>query len=263
MFRIIHRFYFFVFSKEEIEADELISRGMWAQAVDALVRIEDPNVRVLNKQGCLLRERLQDLPGALECHQEALVQATDRGKAETHLYLGVVHHEMKAYDEAMKHYSQALEWYEKEPNKDSAMIARCLVGLGNTHWARGELDDALACAERALVLREHAVQPRNDFDIAACLGNMGNILHDQGDFGRALTCAKRAVEILSQCAGGDPRLAAALNNLGAMYQAREDYGKAREYFERALKALPDENHPHRKSTLNNIVRLNEIENARN
>jgi len=141
------------------------------------------------------------------------------------------------------------------------MIARCLIGLGNTHWARGELTEALACAERALVLREHAVHPRNEFEIAACLGNMGNILHDQGDISRALVCAKRAVDILSACGRGDPRLAAAYNNLGAMYQACKEYGKAREYFERALKTLPDENHPHRKSTLNNIARLNEIEKA--
>jgi tetratricopeptide (TPR) repeat protein len=239
----------------------LIRLGRWAQAVDALARIEEPNVRVLNKQGCLLREHLKDLPGALECHLEALVQATDQGKAETLMYLGIVHHDMEQYVDAIKYYSQALEWYEKQPIKDSAMIARCLVGLGNAHWARGELDDALACAERALVLREHAVQPRNDFEIASCLGNMGNILHDQGDIGRALTCAKRAVEILSTCARGDPRLAASLNNLGVMYQGCGEYGKAREYFERALKSFPDENHPHRKSTLNNIARLNEIENA--
>lgn len=143
--------------------------------------------------------------------------------------------------------------------KDPAMIARALVGLGNAHWARRELDEALACAERALVLREHAVKPKNDFDIAACLGNMGNILHDQGDIPRALTCAKRAVEILNACAHGDPRLAAALNNLGVMYQGLGDYDKARENFECALNALPDEDHPHRRSTMNNIARLNEME----
>ncbi len=191
-----------------------------------------------------------------------MTQATDRGKAETLLYLGIVYHDMKQYGEAIKHFQQALDWYETEPVKDSAMIARCLVGLGNAHWARQELDDALACAERALVLREHAVKPRNDVEIAACLGNLGNILHDQGDIPRALSCAKRAVEILSRSGKNDPRLAAALNNLGAMYQACEEYGKAREYFERALKCLGDENHPHRKSTMNNIARLNEIENAR-
>jgi tetratricopeptide (TPR) repeat protein len=170
---------------------------------------------------------------------------------------------MKQYDEAIKHFKQALQFYEKEPVKDSAMIARCLVGLGNAYWACQELDEALVCAERALVLREHAIKPRNDFEIAACLGNMGNILHDQGDITRALSCAKRAVDILTRSGKDDPRLAAALNNLGVMYQACEDYGKAREYFERALKCLPDQNHPHRKSTLNNIARLHEVENGQN
>jgi tetratricopeptide (TPR) repeat protein len=166
---------------------------------------------------------------------------------------------MKQYAESIKCYTEALHLYEQEPIKDSTMIARCLVGLGNVHWTRGELQEALACAERALILREHVIQPRNEFDIAACLGNMGNILHDQGDISRALVCATRAVDILSSCAPGDPRLAAALNNLGAMYQGCGDYIKAREYFERALRSLPDENHPYRKSTLNNIARLNEME----
>jgi tetratricopeptide (TPR) repeat protein len=250
-----------LFSQDEAEADQCISRGHWAQAVDALARIEEPNVRVLNKHGCLLREHFQDLEGALECHQDALTQATDRVKAETFIYLAIVHYDMKQYDQAIKDYSQALEWFEKEHIKDSAMIARCLVGLGNAHWARRELDEALACAERALVLREHAVQPRNDFDIAACLGNMGNILHDQGDNARALTCAKRAVDILTKCARNDPRLSAALNNVGAMYQGCGEYEKAREYYERALQSLPNENHPHRQSTLNNIARLNQMEKA--
>jgi len=248
-------------SKDELEADEHIRHGHWALAVDALARIENPNVRVLNKHGCLLRERLHDTQAALECHQQALAQATDRGRAETFIFLGIVHQDSKEYAEAIKCYSQALQWFEKEPNKDPAMIARCLVGLGNAHWARRELNEALACAERALVLREHAVQPRNDFDIAACLGNMRNILHDQGDYARALTCARRAAEIISKCAPhGDPRIGAALNNLGAMYQACGDYVRARDYFQRALKVLPDGDHPHRKSTLNNIARLNEIEN---
>ncbi|CAF2730333.1 unnamed protein product [Rotaria sp. Silwood2] len=244
---------------DEAEADEFIARGMWAQAVDALARIDDPNVRVLNKHGCLLRERLQDLPGALECHQQALLKATDKGKAETLIYLGIVYHDMKQYAEALKHYSQALQWFEKEKLKDPVMIARCLVGLGNAHWARKELDQALDCTERALALREQEVKPRNNLDIAACLGNMGNILHDQGDIEQALLYAKRAVDLLSSSRQNDLQLAAALNNLGAIYQACGSCDKAREYFERALECVPNENHPYRISALNNIARLNELE----
>ena len=141
------------------------------------------------------------------------------------------------------------------------MIALCLVGLGNAHWTCGQLDEALDCAERALLLREQEVKPKNDFDIAGCLGNMGNILHDQGNMERALSCAQQAADILSKCGKGDPRLAAALNNLGAMYQVCGDYGKAREYFGQALESIPDENHPYRTSILNNIARLNAVERA--
>lgn len=259
----VYSIVYFLLSDDEAEADELIKHGNWAQAVDALARIENANVRVLNKQGCLLRERLHDLPGALECHEEALGKATDRGKADTLIYLGIVYHDMKQYTEALKHFSLALQWCDKQNPKDPSMIARCLVGLGNAYWARRELDEALDCTQRALAIREQEVHPRNDLDIAACLGNLGNILHDQGDYERALAYAKQAVDLLSTSGKSDLRLAAALNNLGAMYQANGDYEKARENFERALQTVPEENHPYRTSTLNNIARLDELEKERN
>jgi tetratricopeptide (TPR) repeat protein len=166
---------------------------------------------------------------------------------------------MKQHAEAFKAYSQALQWFESEKKRDLHMIARCLIGLGNAQWARQQLDEALNFAERALAIREHEIKPRNDFDVAACLGNMGNILHDQGDVDRALSCATRAVDLLGACGKGDPRFAAALNNLGAMYQANGNLIKAREYFQRALESFPNENHPHRKSTLANIARLDMFE----
>ncbi|CAF3131274.1 unnamed protein product [Rotaria socialis] len=246
---------------DEAEADELIARGNWAQAVDALARIEDPNVRVLNKHGCLLRERLQDLPGALECHEQALGKATDKGKAETLIYLGIVYHDMKQYAEALNQYSQALQWFDKQKSRDPNMIARCLVGLGNGYWARRELDEARDCTERALAIREHEVEPKNYADIASCLGNLGNILHDQGHVERALDYAKQAADLLTIHGTNDLRLAASLNNLGAMYLACGQNDKARENFERAIELIKDENHPYRQSALNNIVRLDEMEAA--
>jgi tetratricopeptide (TPR) repeat protein len=249
----------FCLRNDEDLADEHIARGEWTQAAAIFARITNPNVRVLNKHGRLLREHLNDLSGALECHQQALSKATDREKAETLMYLGKVYQSMEKYAEVFQVYSEALQWFENETKRDLSMIARCLVGMGTAQRARGRLDDALDCAERALAIREHEIKPKNDFDVAACLGNMGNILHDQGDIQRALLYATRAVDLLSACGKGDPRLAAALNNLGAMCQSDGDSVKAREYFERALESLPNENHPHLESTLANIAQLNIIE----
>ncbi|CAF3781609.1 unnamed protein product [Rotaria sp. Silwood1] len=239
--------------------DEYIERSEWSQAATIFARIINPNVRVLNKYGCLLREHLNNLSGALECHQQALLKATDREQAETLIYLGLVHKSMKQHAEAFDVYSRALQWFENETKREPIMIARCLIGLGNAQWARRQLTEALDYAERALAIREHEIKPKNDFDIAACLGNMSNILHDQGDIQRALSCATRAADLLSICGKDDPRLAAALNNLGAIHMANGDLVKAREYFERALESISNENHPHRKSTLSNIARLDMIE----
>ncbi|CAF4985729.1 unnamed protein product, partial [Rotaria magnacalcarata] len=43
---------------DEALADEYKARGEWSQAADSFARITDPNVRVLNKYGCLLQEHL-------------------------------------------------------------------------------------------------------------------------------------------------------------------------------------------------------------
>jgi tetratricopeptide (TPR) repeat protein len=164
------------------------------------------------------------------------LKATNREKAETLYYLGKVHHSMKQYAEAFETYSEALNWFENQQEREANMIARCLVGLANAQRARGRLDDAFDYAERALAIREYEIQPKNDFDVAACLINMGNILYDQGDINRAFSCATRAVGLLSACGKRDCRFAAALNNLGTMHQANGDSIKAREYFQRALES---------------------------
>ena len=199
------------------------------------------------------------MPGAVNYHQKALAKASDREKDETLIYLGLALHKMQEYSKAFQCCSQALQSLENEKKHDLVLIARALVGMGNAKWALNELDEALEYAERALAIREHEIKPRNDFDIAACLGNIGNIVYGQGDIQRALACAKRVVDLLTACGGGDPRLAAALNNLGAMHQSNGDLVKAREHFERALECLPTGDHPHRKSTLHNIARLDLIE----
>jgi tetratricopeptide (TPR) repeat protein len=244
-----------------MRADEHIARSEWPQAAASLARITNPNVRVLNKYGCLLREHLDDLPGALKVHQQALTKATPRQKAETNMYLGLVYNNMKEYEKAFKAFSQALQYFENEKPQDLPLIARCLVGLGNAQWRLQRLNEALDYAERALAIREHEIKPKNDFDVAACLGNIGNILHDQGDVQRALSYATRAVDLLGTCAKNDIRFAAALNNLGAMHQANGNLVKAREYFQRALDSLPSESHAHRKSTMANIARLDMVENS--
>ncbi|CAF2880201.1 unnamed protein product [Rotaria sp. Silwood2] len=249
-------------SDDEALADEHMARREWSQAANIFACIINPNVRVLNKYGCLLREHLNNLSGALECHQQALLKATDREQAETLICLGLVHKGMKQHAEALKVYSQALQWFENETKRDPVMIARCLIGIGNAQWARQQLTEALDYTERALAIREHEIKPKNDFDIAACLGNMSNILHDQGDIKRALSCATRAVDLLSACGKDDPRLAAALNNLGAFHIANGDLVKAREHFERALESISNENHPHRKSTLANLARLETMEKSK-
>lgn len=211
----------------------------------------------MNKIGLIHREQFRDLSSALEFHQKALEKAVEDERAETLIYVGKVHQDLKNFDEALTCFSNNLKWYEEHRETDWINIARCLVGIANAQRGRKHLDAALDAAERSLAIREHQIKPRNEFDIAASLGTIGNILHDQEDFFRALVYAKKAVEILERCGQGDPRLAAALNNLGAMYRQNGDATKAREYFQKAIEALPSEDHQYGESATINLARIEE------
>ena len=248
-----------LFSKQEAEGDELLAMGNYAQAADAYEQVKNPNVRVLNKHGCLLRERLQDPEGALDRHREALEKASDRGRVDTYIYLGLAHYDLSQYAEALQCYTQAFRIVENDKYHDPSTTALCLSGMGNVYWAQKEYDQALSCAQRALMIRENEVRPRNDLETATSLGNVANILHDKGDSDNAVVYAKRAIDLLSVCAEGDRRLAAAWNNLGAMHQSQGDYIHARECYEFALKCTPEGNQAYQQITSKNIALLDELE----
>lgn len=232
--------------------------GNYAQAADAYDRVKNPNVRVLNKHGSLLRERLQDPQGALDRHLRALEKATERGRAETFIFLGLAHHDLGQQGDALQCYSQTLRIVDEDKHRDPGISARAYAGMANVYWVQRDLEKALECAKRALVIREKEIRPRNDTDVATSLGNIGNILHDKGDVDTAIVYGRQAVDLLIHCAPGDRRLAAALNNLGAMHQSKGDYIQARDYYKQALESMPTEHLVYRQVAENNIAQIDEL-----
>lgn len=247
---------------EEAKAIEYTMLGEYQQAVNIYASISDPNARVLNAQGCLLHEHLGNSASALECYQRALTKAQGNERVETLILLGTVHNRLKQHDDADKYFSEGIKLLENENQKNPSLHAKCLLGMSNIYFARRNFDDALYCIEQSLAIREDEVKPRNDFEIAACLGNMANIFHHKGDTKQALQRATQCVELLRECTDGDPRLAGALNNLGAFHRYNGDLAQARHCFEEALACLRNTNHPYHKSTLNNIARLNLLEQSK-
>ena len=239
---------FFHCSDEEEQADVCIERGQWLKASKLLSEIPNPSTRIFNKLGSLYREHLNDPSTALKYHMDALAKAEQSEKGETMILMGLCHQALKNYDDAFQTYSKAAKLLEKETEKKLPLISRCYVGMGNAKKSLKNLDAALEYTEQALAIREHQIQPRNDYDVASCLSNIGNILHEQHEYKRAIVYTSRAVELFSVCAPKDPRLAAALNNLGAMYQSTGQFDEAEQCFQRALDVLSDENHPYREST---------------
>jgi CHAT domain-containing protein/tetratricopeptide (TPR) repeat protein len=134
---------------------------------------------------------------------------------------------------ARQYNQRALEILERTEGTESDRFARTLNILGDINVELGEFEEARACLQRSLTIRErlgadHAgvVDPLES--LAALSARMGNL-------DEATQLAKRALAIKEQSLGKDhPDVASSLETLGKILRQSEDYAQARVAFERAL-----------------------------
>lgn len=103
-------------------------------------------------------------------------------------------------------------------------IAVAHLGLGSALAAAGQLPDAVAAFERALVLKADRTAPEE----GRILLNLGNLYHQIGRTAEAARCFQRVLEL-------DPNHAEAHNSLGAMLLEQGLRAEASAAFARALK----------------------------
>lgn len=114
-----------------------------------------------------------------------------------------------------------------------------VCALGNAMVAQGRIQEAVACYERALVLRP---------DFAEACNGLGNVLWAQGRRDEAVACYERAITLR-------PDYAPAHNNLGLALAARGGAGdadRAAACYARALAIKPDFSEAH--FGLGNVLR---------
>ncbi len=124
----------------------------------------------------------------------------------------------------------------------------------------GKYEEARPLAERALEIREKALEPDHP-DVAGSLNDLAILYRNKGDYAKAEPLYQRSLAIREKALGPEhPDVAASLNNLAILYRLKGDYAKAEPLHQRALaiweKALGLE-HPDVVRSLDSLARLYE------
>ncbi len=123
---------------------------------------------------------------------------------------------------------------------------------------KGEYDEALPLAERALGIREKVLGPNHPL-VADSLHFIAIIYDDKHDYVRAEPLNDRALAIRAQALGPDhPDVARSLFNLAWIYKVRQEFAKAESFYKRSL-AIQEKafglDHPELATTLNDLAVL--------
>jgi CHAT domain-containing protein len=151
----------------------------------------------------------------------------DEGSRATALRaMGNILERKRRYVEALKHFEEALEIYERLGNEME--VARTLNFCLHCMIYLGRYDDALVWAARAEdIFARHGDRAR----LARLYGNMGNLLHRQDRFDEAMDRYRRAYSGLIET--GEPRdVAVALQNMATCQISMNDFRQALDTYER-------------------------------
>jgi len=134
------------------------------------------------------------------------------------------------FDRSMTIYKEALDAFTPEVGTYDAEVAATLNGIGNVHYHRGEMRDALEYYRRSLELSERVGNPK---EIALLLGNMGSVTLGLGNINESLDYFHKSLEIRERI-GDILGIAQTENNLGVIFQDKGELDKALEHFHRGL-----------------------------
>jgi adenylate cyclase len=112
-----------------------------------------------------------------------------REVALTHMNAGVAYHDTDP-ERAMAEYRQAYELGVELG--DSAVLAGSLTNIGNIHWDREELTEALEHFQRAERIR---VEMGDEGNLCLSLVNIGNTYNKMGDNRQAVVYCQKALQI--------------------------------------------------------------------
>ncbi|MBV9492291.1 MAG: tetratricopeptide repeat protein, partial [Verrucomicrobia bacterium] len=143
-------------------------------------------------------------------------------------YIGVIYNLVGVYDQAIRFYTQALEWDRKTGNRWAE--GATLDNVGQTYYNLGQFGNAIGCFNQALTIRRELQDRRGE---SVTLGGLGNVYQSVGQFERAVECYRQAL-VASEAAGDRGQQGVVLVSLGGAYSMLGDYGKAVDHLQRGL-----------------------------
>ena len=172
--------------------------GVWRALVELAMRQPEAELRIRTAEG-----RAAWATAALGAsHRETLCALAD---------LADFADEDCRFDTATRAWERivAVPLGEDASDEDRSRLSRALRGLGARRLAADRFDDAVACFERDLSIREH-LGNADPHELALSLQNLAHALEKAGDRARAAAVEERRLAHLEAAYGsGDPRVQAA------------------------------------------------------
>jgi signal transduction histidine kinase/Tfp pilus assembly protein PilF len=170
---------------------------------------------------------------------DALVKANETkyldGIIETKRLLGINNYYCSNHDTALTYLFEAYHYFSNEKNTE--MIAKCLVNIGNVYMVMNILDSAIYYYEEALIINKNN---NNKGGIATSLGNIGLVYKHQENLPKALEYYKESLKAHEEV--GNIRAAASIiNKISIIFIKLGRLDEALEYNKRALKISRETN----------------------
>lgn len=180
--------------------------------------------------------RMEDYPKAMSYSRKglALVKPADSPRAAIFINsIATVHLRKKEFKDALAHYRNALEIFEKAGNKD--WISNVLINIAEVHLETGSTGPALESLSRALSIKEEL---GSKFGISTALYFTGLAYMKRKDYTHALPYFHRSAEIMREM-GDKGSLQLLYQSYSGLYAATGDYRTALDYYKQFAQTRDD------------------------
>lgn len=152
----------------------------------------------------------------------------------TLVYLGSSYYAIADYNNALSHYSQALNLVEKIDGQELYCSA-LLNCMGNCCVMQQDYSRALDLFQRELAIKEILRKEVRVVDYTACLYNIGLCYSYLGNFEKSLDFHLKCLDIRSTyCPNNESGYLASLHSVGTCYKEIGDYNTALAYYKKKL-----------------------------
>nr|CAD7396932.1 unnamed protein product [Timema cristinae] len=177
---------------------------------------------------------LGNYTNAMKCYQEQLERAKELKdnavEAQAFGNLGIARLNMAHYEDAIGYLEQQLATLEQLSTPTATLDKVTLIGLGHSHKCLGNLQQALVCFEKRLVVAHELNSPNSK---ASAYGELGHIHSTLGNFEQAISCLEHQLTIARELKDKVAEADAACG-LGAVYQQMGEYSTALQYHQADL-----------------------------